>query len=465
MRPNIVYILADDMGYGDFSAFNGGISSTPTLDALMSEGVVLSHNYTASPVCNPSRAAILTGRYPHRTGSIDTLDWRGLDRLALREQTLADCLKREGYTTGLFGKWHLGAFDPRYHPHARGFDETVCFRGGWQDYWRWNLDRNGTPMPSDGRYLTDVFTDEATAFIARHAPEAQAGNPFFLHVTYNAPHAPLQAPDEDIAPVRERGEFTDAVSAIYGMNKHMDACIADILEALRKHGLEQDTIVLFASDNGPQFGGLGEGRSDRFNCGLHGAKGSTYEGGVRVPMIVRYPAGLSGGSDVHEFVHSTDWFTTLLATAGAEPPRDVKLDGRNVLPMLRGETGVVETPRFWQWNRYSPVIESNAAMRDGEWKLVRPAIAETMQIPRWDIQWNHMMRYNPELITDIIRTPDPRRDVPPPPPAELYHVASDPLEEHDVAAQHPDRAHRMIGELETWFEDVESDRATIDDVW
>jgi len=134
-RPNVVLILVDDMGYGDFSAFNGGLSSTPALDGLLRESVCFAQQYTASPVCNPSRACLMTGRYPHRTGSVDTLEWRGFERLALRETTLADMFKAAGYRTGLVGKWHLGAFDPRYHPRRRGFDETVCFRGGMHDYY------------------------------------------------------------------------------------------------------------------------------------------------------------------------------------------------------------------------------------------------------------------------------------------------------------------------------------------
>ncbi len=146
-RPNIIFILVDDMGYGDFSAFNDGRSNTPTLDALLRESVCLTQQYTASPVCNPSRACLLTGRYPHRTGSIDTLEWRGLERLALRERTLADMLKAHDYTTGLVGKWHLGAFDPRYKPTRRGFDETRRFvsaaacmtttTGGWNTAKTW----------------------------------------------------------------------------------------------------------------------------------------------------------------------------------------------------------------------------------------------------------------------------------------------------------------------------------------
>ena len=190
-RPNILFILADDMGYGDFSTVNGDLSSTPALDDLMSESLCLTQQYTASPVCNPSRACLLTGRYPHRTGSIDTLEWRGLERLALREITLSQVLNEAGYATGLVGKWHLGAFDKRYHPHNRGFDETVCFCGGMHDYYDWRLEFGESVVQADGRYLTDVWTEEAVGFIERHAEE-----PFFLHVTNNAPHTPLQAPEE-----------------------------------------------------------------------------------------------------------------------------------------------------------------------------------------------------------------------------------------------------------------------------
>ena len=290
-KPNVIFILADDMGYGDFSAFNGGLSQTPVLDALLAEGVCLTHQYTASPVCNPSRACLMTGRYPHRTGSVDTLEWDGLERLALRETTLADAFKHGGYATGLVGKWHLGAFDPRYHPNRRGFDEAVCFRGGMHDYYNWRIEYNERVARGDGRYLTDVWGEEAVQFIERHRAE-----PFFLHVTFNAPHTPLEAPEEEIRPFRESGQFNTGVSLIYAMIRRMDRAVGRILETLDRLGLREDTIVLFTSDNGPQFGGEGDLHLTRFNCKFNGAKGPVYEGGIRVPMIVRWPAGLPQGS-------------------------------------------------------------------------------------------------------------------------------------------------------------------------
>jgi len=455
--PNILLILADDLGYGDFGCINGGLSNTPTLDSLMAEGVCLTHQYTASPVCNPSRATLLTGRYPHRTGSIDTLEWRGLERLALRETTLANVLKRAGYTTGLIGKWHLGAFDPRYHPIRRGFDEAICFRGGMHDYYNWRLERQDTVMRADGRYLTDVWTDEAVQFIDRHRAE-----PFFLHVTYNAPHTPLQCPDEDVEPFAQTGRFNKGVSILYGMIHRMDSGVARILDALSRHGLAENTLVMFTSDNGPQFGGQGDRCTTRFNCQLHGAKGSTYEGGIRVPMILRWPAGLQGRREIAEMVHFCDWFPTVLAAANLEAPRELHIDGINVLPVLQGRRGEVCTRRFWQWNRYTPLVTSNAAMRDGDWKLVRPAIRESMAVP--DIRWLETSMYQPEHFIDngIIQDPDPPRDVPPPPPPELYNIREDPLEKADLAEKYPDRVHTMLSELETWFEEVEAERASIE---
>ncbi len=453
MRPNIIVILADDMGYGDFSRFNGGASRTPTLDALMDQGVCLTQQYTASPVCNPSRAALLTGRYPHRTGSVDTLEWRGLERLSLRERTLADALRGAGYRTGLVGKWHLGAFDPRYHPDQRGFDETVCFRGGMHDYYQWRVEFGQSVRRTDGRYLTDVWTQEACEFIDRNR-----SRPFFLHVTFNAPHTPLQAPADEILPFVDPAKHNRAVATIYAMIHRMDKGIARILETLNRHGLEDNTIVLFSSDNGPQFGGSGEQCTTRFNCQFNGAKGSVLEGGIRVPGILRWPAGLDRGRVVDEMVHFTDWYPTLLEMAGIQrPPDSLPLDGVSVLPALRGEKGRTCTHRYWQWNRYTPLVTCNAAVRDGDWKLVRPGIAEAFTVP--DLHWLWVSMYGPEhfIHNGIDDGDDPPRTVPPPPPPQLFNLAADPLEKSDLAAQHPDRASRMLCDLEAWFENMQAE--------
>jgi arylsulfatase A len=453
-RPNVLLILADDMGYGDFSCFNDGASSTPVLVQLVADSTCLTQHYSASPVCAPARASLLTGRYPHRTGAIDTLEGRGLDRINLGERTVADLFAAAGYVTGLVGKWHNGALDDRYHPNRRGFSEFAGFRGGWSDYWHWWMDRNGHVDKGDGRYLTDVLTEEAIAFLHRNHSE-----PFFLHLAYSAPHFPLQAPDDDVAPFLEKEHFTRAVSRLYGMLRTMDRGIGHVLEALADLGLDDNTIVIFSSDNGPPFGGTGDECIDRFNCGFNGHKLLVYEGGIRLPAVLRWPVGLpNGGRTIDRLVHFTDWLPTLAAAAGIELAPELRLDGVDVLPVLRGEAGDVPSVRFWQWNRYEPVGTSNAAMRDGEWKLVRPAIAETMEVAQADLAMDVAMKYNPTAFTEINREPVPERAVPAPSPAQLFDVAADPGETTDLAAAEPARVARMEAELAAWFEDVEADR-------
>ena len=266
-------------------------------------------------------------------------------------------------------------------------------------------------------------------------------------------------------PFRDTGAFTTAVSHIYGMIRSMDRGVARVLDALEQHGLAENTLVLFTSDNGPQFTGAGEMDSRRFNCGFAGAKLLVYEGGIRVPMIARWPAAFAGGRELHDIVHFTDWLPTLLAAAGVEPPRDVQLDGADVLPLLRGEAGAVQTQRFWQWNRYTPVGECNAAMRDGRWKLVLPAIDELLHPSPADLQIDILSKVQPDQHTTLTRDPEPERGTITPPEPQLFDIDADPSEEHDLAAAQPERVQRMGAQLAAWFEDVEADRRTINDVW
>lgn len=436
------------------SAFNEGRCNTPTLDPLVEEGVCFTQQYSASPICNPSRACLLTGRYPHRTGSIDTLEWWGLERLSLRERTLADMLKAAGYATGLIGKWHLGAFDARYHPSRRGFDETVCFCGGMHDYYQWRVEFGATARRTDGRYLTDVWTEEAVQFLERRRRE-----PFFLHLTYNAPHTPLQAPEEETTLFLGKPGITRAVATLYGMLHRMDSGIARVLETLDRLGLRNNTIVIFTSDNGPQFGGQGEDCLDRFNCHFRGAKGNVYEGGLRVPLVLRWPDGLPGRREFHGMTHFADWLPTLLAMTGVPlPANNLPLDGMNLLPLLRAEPGDVPTTHSWQWNRYEPVRECNAALRDGDWKLVRPWIAGAAEVPC--IHWLWVSMYGPEhfLHNGILSPRYPPRTLGLPPPAELYNLREDPYEQRNLAEERPDIVHRLQTALDNWFEEVERDR-------
>lgn len=462
-KPNIIFILADDMGYGDFACFNYGVSDTPNLNSLLRESVCLTQHYSASALCAPARAALMTGRYPHRTGVIDTIATGEMDCLATRETTMADVFKTAGYATGLVGKWHCGSAQPKYHPNARGFDEFAGFQGGGSSYFDWRLNYNSTAKKSDGRYLTDVFTEEAVSFIKRHRSQ-----PFFLHLAYNAPHGPLQARQDDLRPFLESGKFNKGVSHIYAMIKRLDEGVGRVLETLDREGLKDNTIVIFTSDNGPQFSGRDAWRIERFNCGFRGSKGSVHEGGIRVPLLIRWPAGLEGNRHYHDLVHFTDWLPTLAAAADVDLPDGLPLDGQNVLPAVRGEgAGNLNPKRFWQWSRGVPSLTHNAAMREDFWKLVVPGDASANSFDGWrqDLKVSMDIRANPKNYLDgvpnAVGHPIHLSEAAAPP--LLFNLASDPLEKQNLANAHPERVSRMMRELATWFEDVERDRHSIPD--
>lgn len=475
-KTNVLLIVADDMGYGDLGVFSEGRVRTPNLDRLVAEGVCMQQHYSGSPICSPSRAALLTGRYPHRTGAIGQFEIYGLDRIALREVTIADMFKDAGYATGLIGKWHNGALDHRFEPNARGFDEFAGFCGGWSDYYQWHLQTNRTINKGDGRYLTDVLTDHACDFLDRHE-----SNPFFLMLTYSAPHSPFQAPQHLIDHYLNQG-YERITATTYAMIEAMDGGIGRVLDSLDTLGLADDTIVMFTSDNGPAFFNppfmLDPGEepfNERFNAGLKGSKGWVYEGGIRVPMILRHPASLPANVANHELAHFTDWLPTLAAMCGIDIVGDNALDGYDLSPQLHGERLQAPPRRFWQWNFYYPSVSTNAAVRDGDWKLVRPMIAGTRYYQNPDlyvsdedaartaafIEADIKHKEDPASITELLKVPNikyPQAEMP-----ELYNLDVDPGEQFNVADQHPDITHRLLTELETWFESVEADRKTIDD--
>ncbi len=472
-RPNVILIVADDMGYGDFGCFGDGTVQTPNLDRLASEGSCFRQHYSASPICAPARAALLTGRYPHRTGAITQHEIHGLDRIGLREVTIADAFRAAGYTTSLVGKWHNGTFDRRFEPNARGFEEFTGFCGGWSDYYEYHLRRNDSSSPSDGRYLTDVLTAEAVRFIRR-----SRDRPFFLYVPYSAPHSPFQAREEWIAPYRDRG-LNRIVATTYAMIERMDAGIGQILDTLDLHGLADNTIVAFTSDNGPAFFNppymIEEGEqtfNERYNAGLRGSKGWVHEGGIRVPMVLRWRGYLPGGRLLDDLVHFTDWMPTLLALTGVARPAGPPMDGQDLSPLLAGHPFQVEPRRCWQWNFYWPDVGTNAAVRDGDWKLVRPMIRETRFFSDEScvsdedrlrtaafIEADMKHKENPAAVRKTL--PVPRLKPREPEPPELYNLATDPGEQHDLAAGHPDRVRKMLGDLEDWFEEIEADRRSI----
>lgn len=456
--PNVVLILADDLGYGDLGCYGNPILQTPRIDRLADEGVRCSQHYSGAPLCAPARAALLTGRYNHRVGALSVESNRGLDRISLREKTMGDAFSAAGYATGYVGKWHSGLFDLAYHPNQRGFAEFAGFLNGVMDYWDWILDYNGSPVRADGRYQTDVFTQDAVDFIRRHHT-----SPFFLFLSYHTPHSPLQAPDECVEPYRGKSGVNEAVASLYGMVTRMDWGIGQVLDALEQTGITDNTIVLFTSDNGPHLGGYRHNsehvQMQRYNGPFRGQKQDVLEGGIRVPAIVRWNDGLPAGTECDEMIHFCDWLPTL-ADACNIVPNGLPLDGTTQLSSLRGEDTGSLPPRFWQYNRYDPVLHCNMAMRDGPWKLYWPRIPEAMVKLQSDNTWVQRLQEEPhfEMAVENPRVP---RDLSPSPLPELYNIEMDPAENRNLATEKPDRVSHMKHDAENWFGEVEAERALV----
>lgn len=339
-KPNVVVIVADDLGYGDVG-FNGARDiRTPRLDALARSGVVASNGYVAASVCSPSRAGLMTGRYPQRFGyenNLPTNSGDGRFGLPLSETTMAEVMKQAGYATGAIGKWHLGAA-PVFHPNRRGFDEFFGFLGGIHDYFpgRGNnrIERNGTAVGETG-YLTQAFGREAVDFIRRHR-----GEPFFLYLAFNAPHTPLQAPQEYVA--RNSGIENRTRRSYAAMVSALDEAVGGVADALAAQDLERRTLLIFLSDNGAtqHFGGS--------NRPLKNGKASLFEGGTRVPFFLRWPGVLPAGRTYDQPIISLD----ILPTAAAAGGRSVSgnaVDGVDLLPFLRGSRqGPPHAALFWR---------------------------------------------------------------------------------------------------------------------
>jgi arylsulfatase A-like enzyme len=452
-KPNIVFIVADDLGYGDLGCCGNGGVRTPHIDRLAREGSLLRQHYSASPLCAPARAALLTGRYNHRTGAVDVSSNRGLDRIALDEKLMPEYFRDAGYATCMIGKWHNGLHDMRHHPRARGFDEFYGFLNGGMDYYDWALDWNGETKYADGRYLTDVFTNAAVEFVGRAADSGDgAAKPFYLYLAYNAPHSPRQAPEETIETYRRMNRFSEPVCAIYAMIEHLDRGVGEIVRSLEEAGVREETLIVVTSDNGPDF----TGGAERWNGPLSGCKGDVLEGGIRVPAIVSWPGRVPVGVRSDSLIHFCDWLPSLLAWAGIEPRSGKPFDGVDQRDALAGRSSESSRPRFWQRNRYAPVARCNAAMRDGDWKLVMPMrdgadvkersdqgfYEHGLRAPHW------LMEVNPRL---------PSRNIGSAPPPRLFNVADDIGEQHDLANRHPDRAAEMLSAWDAWFREVDAE--------
>jgi len=322
-RPNVLIVMTDDQGWGDVHRHGNDALDTPTLDRLAQQGAHLDRFYV-SPVCAPTRASLLTGRYFLRCGVHGVT--RGQESMDPREITLAEVLRSAGYATGCFGKWHNGAHWPM-HPNGQGFDEFVGFCAGhWNNYFDTTLQRNGVEFRSDG-YISDVLTDEAIAFM-----RARRDGPFLCYVPYNAPHSPFQVPDRHFDKYKAAG-LDDRLACVYAMCENLDDNIGRLLAALDELDLADNTIVLFTTDNGPN--------TDRFNGGMRGRKGSVHEGGVRVPLFVRWPGHIEPGHEVSQIASHIDILPTIAEWCGAQlaAPHRRRLDGVSLAPLLTGRAG------------------------------------------------------------------------------------------------------------------------------
>ncbi len=436
-RPNIVFILADDLGYTDLACYGSKFYETPHLDRMAAEGVRFTDGYTCGANCQPTRAALLSGQYGPRTGvytvgNVDRFNWRtrplrpvdNVTELPLELVTIADALKQAGYATGMFGKWHLGN-DAAHHPSQRGFDEAIESSGV-----HFNFKTDPPQQVPEGEYLADFLTDKAVDFIKRHKAE-----PFFLYLPHYGVHGPHQAKPELIEHFQGKppvGKHRDPTYA--AMIASVDQSVGRVLTALEELGLSENTLVIFSSDNGGVGGyksvGLDKnGITD--NAPLKGGKGTFYEGGVRVPYVFRWPGVIESGQTNPTPIISVDLFPTLLDVAGADPPATATLDGVSYLPLLKGEQeSLARDALFWHFPGYlgqgadawrtKPV----SVVRAGDWKL------------RENLEDGSL---------------------------ELYNLKQDVGEQQNLAADDPDKVKQLQAMLLAWRKDVGAKLPTAND--
>lgn len=407
--PNVIMIVTDDQGCGDVGFTGNATISTPHLDRLAAEGAVFDRFYV-SPVCAPTRASLMTGRYHPRTGVLGVIE--GREFMVEQERTVAEHLSEAGYSTGLVGKWHLGENYP-WIPQAQGFDEFVGFRDGSHPYFDVVLERNGRPFQTEG-YLTDFLTDEAIDFVDRHQD-----TPFFLVLAYNAPHSPLEVPPSYLEPYEHLPEHT---ALIYGMMASVDENIGRLLERIDRLPDDEEPLLLLLSDNGPLYGGGGYERSERFNCGLRGTKYSVYEGGIRAPLVARWPGRIPSGVNIEHPAAHIDLLPTILDYAGHDAsPEAASWDGRSLRPLLEGN------PEAWPPRLLFMSYPGEAGQKTSEPAPYPGGMA----------------------MTDTFKMVDG---------TELYNLHTDPGETEDVAGEHPDVLRQLDAAYRQFWEASSNER-------
>ncbi len=430
-RPNVVLVLADDLGWTDLGCQGSKYYETPNLDRLAAQGMRFTAGYTCGPNCQPTRAALMSGQYGPRTGvytvgSIDRFNWRSrplrpvdnVQQLPHETVTVAGALKKAGYATAMFGKWHLGQAGP-LHPARRGFDEAIVSMGRHFDF--------ATSPKVDypkGTYLSDFLTDRAVDFIRRNRDR-----PFFLFLAHFAVHSPHEAKKELVEKFKKRpaaGGHRDATYA--AMIASLDESVGRVAAALDELKLADDTLFIFSRDNGGVGGyaraGIRGGGAATDNAPLRGGKGMLYEGGIRVPFLFRWPGTIEAGTRCDEPVCSVDLFPTLLEVAGAKPPAGQPLDGVSCLPLLSGAKGRLDRDAvYWHFPVYLGAGRDDwrttpaGAARAGDWKLLE--FFETGRL-------------------------------------ELYNLADDIGETKDLAKSNPEKVKELHGKLRAWREAVKA---------
>jgi arylsulfatase A-like enzyme len=425
-RPNVVILLADDLGYGDLGCYGHPTIRTPNLDRMAIEGMKLTQFYSAASVCTPSRAALLTGRLPVRSGLTSVLFPFSRSGLPSGEITIAEALKSRGYQTMCAGKWHLG-HEPQFLPNRHGFDRflgvpyshDMTIPGNGQMVTLPLLrDENVIELRVDPATLTERYTNAAIGFLQEHGKAgSHRGTPFFLYVAYSSPHTPLAS-----GPAQKgrsaRGPYGDSV-------EEMDTSVGRLFQALRDNALDSNTLVVFTSDNGPWLLQATDGGSAGL---LREGKGSTWEGGMREPCLVWWPVVVSPGRVSSDIACTMDWFVTVLQLAGAAVPSDRPIDGLSLVPLLKG-TG--PSPRT-----VMPYFAgtSLAAIRKGPWKL-------------------HLMSRDANSANPLRMLP--RSHAVP----LLFHLEHDPSELYDVACRHPDVLAELVAEADRLQREVTHETA------
>jgi len=382
--PNILLIITDDQGYGDVSIHGNEWIATPNMDRIANEGVRF-ERFFVEPVCAPTRAALLSGRYPTRVGVTGVT--RNFEVMRSEEVTIAEILRDQaGYATGCFGKWHNGAHWPN-HPNAQGFDEFVGFCGGhWNDYFDPELERNGESFSAQG-FIADVLTDHALEFIDE---QCQADRPFFCYVPYNTPHTPASVPIEEWREWKDREDVEDPFTrTMYALCENIDENVGRLLAALDNNGIAENTLVLFMTDNGPN--------GKRFNDNMLGTKGSEMEGGVRVPLFVRWPGKIAAGRVIGDNVAHIDLLPTLSQLAGADlaVAKTQPLDGVDISPLLLEEKDFEMPERYhYTWRN-----SKRWSIRSAGYRATAKTLHDMVKDPQQQV---NLAKQKPELHRQMV---------------------------------------------------------------